>query len=149
MEEKIEFFVRCQDLLIRHHPESEFIITKENWNEKKDFAIDFVNRYKGWVYSDATICALFNKVRVEDEKNPTKTLKRYYFQESAPDFNAYCIDFVVFRKLIDCIAFCKSQYSPEIKYVLFVKNNEVKLYHTDKLLTHLSAPLSHFVLGGS
>lgn len=144
-EEKIEFFVKCQSLLVAHHPDSEFILTKENWRDRIGFARNFIERYKGYCYADDNICVLFNKVKIIDPKDPIKALKDHIYQEPAIDFNAYSIDFVVFKKLADCLGFCLAQYSPQIVYVLFVKNNEVKLYEAARLLDKLNAPLVAFV----
>lgn len=138
---KLEFFAKCQELLIKYHPESEFILTKENFEERKEFALDFVKKYKGFAYWDDTICILFNKVRVEDPRNPVKILKDHLYQEPREDYNAVTVDFVVFRQLTDCIGFCRAQYNPQIEYVVFVRHNEVKLYPTAKLLSGVSGHL--------
>jgi hypothetical protein len=137
---RLEFFANCQRLLIEFHPTSEFLFTKENYAERKVFVLDFLHKYKGYCYYDDNICVLFNKVKVEDPRNPVKVVKDHIYKEPVEDFNAYSIDFVVFRKLSDCLNFCQAQYSPRIQYVCFVKNNEVKLYETSKLLAHLNGP---------
>jgi hypothetical protein len=143
--EKVEFFVHCQELLVKFHPKSHFVFTKENLAERTHWVESFLSKYKGYTYSDENICVLFNKVRVDDARNPNKVLKDHVYREPASDFNAVSIDFVVFRKLGDCLAFCKDQYSPQIEWIVFVKNNEIKLYKTKDLLVHLNAPLSVFL----
>jgi hypothetical protein len=148
-ESKVEFFANCQRLLINFHPDSEFLFTTDNYAERKLFVLDFLHKYKGYCYSDDNICVLFNKVKVEDPRNPIKVIKDHIYKEPAEDFNAYSIDFVVFRKLSDCMNFCQAQYSPRIEYVLFVKNNEVKLYETSKLLAHLNGPLGRLAMFGN
>lgn len=144
-DEKIDFFVKCQKLLVENHPKSEFIFTQENSRERKYWANQLLLKYKGYVYADDKICILFNHVRVDDPKNPKDTLKKMIYQPPAENFNAVAIDFVVFRKLGDCIEFCKSQYVPQIEWIVFVKNNEIKLYKTKDLLMHLNAPLMMFL----
>ena len=140
MSDKIEFFAKCQELLVKHHPTSEFVLTRENFEERKDYALDFIKRYKGFAYADDNVCVLFNKVRVEDPKNPVKVIKDHLYQEPREiDYNAVSVDFVVFRQLEDCIGFCRAQYRPQMEYVVFVRHNEVKLYPTKRLLEGLSA----------
>lgn len=143
--DKVDFFVGCQELLARHHPKSPFLFTKENMEERRFWVESFLNKYKGYAYADGNICVLFNKVRVDDARNPNKVLKDHFYAAPRADFNAVSIDFVVFRKLGDCFDFCKSQYSPQIEWIVFVKNNELKLYKTKDLLMHLNAPLSAFL----
>jgi hypothetical protein len=143
--DKVEFFVKCQELLVAHHPESEFIFTKENLESRRHWVDDFLTKYKGYAYADENICVLFNKVRVDDPKNPTKVLKDAMYQPPREDHNAVSIDFVVFKKLGDCMNFCKSNYSPHIEWIIFVKKNEIKLYKTKDLLVHLNAPLTMFL----
>jgi hypothetical protein len=139
-EQQVDFFIKCQELLVKYHPNSQFLFTKENLEERRHWVEGFLKKYKGYVYADDNICVLFNKVRVDDARNPQKTLKDYFYSEPAENFNAVSIDFVVFRKLGDCMEFCKSQYSPQIEWIVFVKNNELKLYKTKDLLVHLNAP---------
>lgn len=146
-EEKINFFVKCQELLINHHPNSQFLLKKENLEEKKHFILEFIKKYKGFTYYDDNVCILFNKIFIKDERDPIGALKDHLYQEPQENYNTYSVDFVVFRYLTDCIEFCRSQYTEQIKYLLFVKNNEVKLYRTEKLLTRLTnVPLTNFQL---
>jgi hypothetical protein len=144
-EQKIDFFVKCQTLLIAHHPTSEFLFTETNLKERKEFVYQFFHKYKGFFYQDENVCVLYNKIKVEDEGNPIKALKDHMYRPPVADYNAISIDFVVFRKLEDCFVFCKTHYEAQIAYILFVKNNNIKLYKTAHLLKSLSsAPLVMF-----
>lgn len=141
--EKIEFFARCQKLLLAHHPSSPFLLTQENYAARKSHALDFIRKYKGYVYADDRICILFNKIRIDDPRNPNQALKDNLFGEPRPlDYNAISVDFVVFKALEDCAEFCKSQHSPQIAYILFVRHGEVKLHAADKLLASLNGARS-------
>lgn len=133
-EEKIDFFIKCQSLLVKYHPESEFIFRQDNYETRKQFVKDFVNNYKGFCFSDDNICILFNHVHVENPDDPIKILKDHIYQAPKEDFNCVSVDFVVFRELHDCAKFVGDNNAPNIKYVLFVKNNEIKLYETEKLV---------------
>lgn len=143
--EKVEFFIKCQELLLAEHPTSEFIFTKDNVEARKYWVNQFLEKYKGYVYYDDKICVLFNRVRVDDPKDPKGILKKIVYQPPHENFNAVSLDFVVFRKLGDCMEFCKSQYIPQIEWIVYVKKNELKLYKTKDLLIHLNAPLTMFV----
>ena len=137
-EEKANFFVKCQEILINHHPESEFIFRQDNVKDRMEFARSFLNKYKGFAYSNNEICLLFNKVVVKDPKNPVKVIKDHVYQPPQANFNAFSIDFVVFRKLVDCLSFCKFYYTPQIEYLLFVRHNDVKLYKADQLIQKMA-----------
>jgi len=139
--EKIDFFVNCQKLLLNNHPTSEFLLTKDNLEEKKYYALEFIKKYKGYCYNDENVCILYNKFKIIEPTNPKKELKDHIFKEPENDFNCVLIDFVVFRKMIDCLQFIKKEDESKIEYVLFVKNNEVKLYNKNKLLEKLNSPL--------
>jgi hypothetical protein len=138
--EQIDFFAQCQRLLIEHHPHSEFLLTKENFTQRKEYALTFIKKYKGYAHADNAICVLYNKIYVADPRNPIKVIKDHlYAGPRTLDYNAISIDFVVFKQLADCMGFCKTHYNPQIKYVVFVRHNEVKLYTTEKLLNALNA----------
>lgn len=134
---KADFFVKCQELLIQHHPDSPFIITKENWGTRRPNMLVLLD-YKGFCYRNNDVCVLYNLIRVEDPKDIPRIVRETFFQPPHPDYNAIAIDFVVFKELKDCLEFCKTRYEPRIANVVYVKNNEPKVYPTDKLLAHLA-----------
>ena len=137
-EEKIDFFVNCQKLLIAHHPNSDFIFRKNSGSDKISMAIDFCHKYKGYMYQNENICILFNKIVVTDPKeNPAIILKNHMYKEPDPNYNGWSIDFVVFRDVKDCLQFCKTFYHPRISHIIFVKNNQPKIYPTTKFLSRL------------
>lgn len=133
-EKKVDFFVKCQELLIQYHPDSPFICRADNLEVRKKFVADFLKNYKGFCYQNDNICILYNHVKVEDPKDPIGAVKAHLYKPPQVEYNGVSVDFVVFRKLEDCLGFCKAQYKPNIQYILFVKNNEVKLYETESLL---------------
>jgi hypothetical protein len=140
LEERVAFFVQCQQILITYHPDSVYLTDRKNLKERLSFARDFIQKYKGYCYADEKICVLFNKIRVDNPTDPVGALKLHLYQEPRTlDFNTYAIDFAVFRQLEDCLDFCKVHNSPQVKYVLFVHHNEVKLYDKAKLLSGVGA----------
>ena len=58
-EEKIAFFQRCQDLLIKNQPDSEFVLKTNTHN--KNYFLDLFLKYKGLAYSSERLAVLFNK----------------------------------------------------------------------------------------
>lgn len=137
VEEKIQFFLKCQRLLVTFHPKSQYVFTKNNAQEKLAFAKDLISQYKGFCYQDENVAALFNRIVVADPSDPVGAVKANLYKHPHPDFNAVSVDFVVFRKIEDCIALCKSQYTPRMEYIIFVKNNQPKLYKTGPFMAQI------------
>lgn len=135
--EKVDFFKGCQELLIKYHPNSEFIIRENNLNQRLQYAIDFCNRYKGYTYASDSVKVLFNKIKLTDPNNPIQAIKEHAYKEPRSDYNAVSIDFVVFRAINDCLEFCKENYDPRIEFIVFVKNGKPKLYRADNLLSKI------------
>lgn len=132
--QKIDFFIQCQKLMIKHHPGSSFIIREKNLNKALDSFCANINQYKGFVYSDANICVLWNHIFVEDPKNINKILTDNAYRPPNPAFNGVSIDFAVFRKMEESLLFIRQNYQPQIKHVLFIREGHPKLYDADAIL---------------
>lgn len=143
-EEKLEFFLKCQSLLVEHHPDSPFVFREDNVDDRMKDSRAFLFNYKGLIYMDDNICVLFNKIKRDEGMSAVEVLNKYKFQPPDPDFNAVSIDFVVFRNLKDCAEWTKNQYDPRIKYVIYVKNGTPQFYQTEKLISRIfQMPLAH------
>jgi len=136
-EEKIEFFLHGQNLLLQYHTHSPFLFRRNNVQERLNYVREVLEKYKGYCYMDDFIIVLFNHVVVEDPKNVIETLKKYQFNPPDPNFNALSVDFVIFRSMTDCMNWCKSKYDPKIKYVVYVKNGKPQIFKTEKLISRL------------
>ncbi len=137
-EERVNFFIKCQEILQKYHPDSPFIFTKANLNDRKSYFKDFYNKYKGFAHIDENVCILFNKIKLEDARDPVRTVRENLWRKPNENYNAFMIDFVAFREMQDCLSFCQKEYKEIIKYILFARNNDIKVYETDKLLKKLS-----------
>jgi hypothetical protein len=136
-EQKIDFFIQCQKLLIAHHPKSEFIFTEKNLKSRLEHVKDLSIKYKGFCHFNENICLLYNKIKINNINEPIQALKENMYQPPKDDFNAMAIDFVVFRKLEDCLRFCRDNYDDRIKYIMFIKNNKPKIYETKKFVSNI------------
>ena len=136
-EEKIDFLLHCQKLLIDFHPDSSFIFRKDNVQERLAHANFLASQYQGFCYQNDYLNILFNKIVVTDINEPVSALKNYMLRPPDPNYNAVSIDFVVFRALGDCAEWVKSQYDPRIQYILYVKNGTPQIYKTEKLLAKM------------
>lgn len=136
-QDKIDFFIKCQKMLITHHFDSPFIFNKDNIKERLTYAADIFHKYKGMCYSDDNVCVLFNYIKLEDPEDPISALKQHAFQPSTIDYNAVSIDFVVFRELKDCLSFCSTNYNANIQYVIFVKDGKPKVHKTTEFVSRI------------
>lgn len=139
IEQKVDFFVKCQKLLIKHHTNSSFVIRANNLEKSVNTFASHVKDYQGYYYCNDNICVLFNYIRVDDsdQLNKTQTLRENAYKAPAENHNGVSIDFVVFRDMADSLEFILSQDSPKIKYVLFVKDGKIKLHRKEDLLKKL------------
>lgn len=136
-EAKIDFFVKCQGLLLKYHPDSNFLVRARDLAAKLSYVQDFFAKYQGYYWSDDNICVLYNHVIVTDNTDPALAIRSNMWKSPHPEYNAASIDFVVFRDKMDCLTWVKSRYNPRIQYVIYVKNNQPKIYKTDQLVGRL------------
>lgn len=132
--DKIEFFVNCQALMLKHHPASNFIVKESRLAKTLEIFQDNIQRYKGFVYSDDNICVLWNKIIVTDALNVNRVVTENAYLPPNPNFNAVSIDFAVFRKIEDCFAFIKNNHEEKMKHVLFIREGKPKIYPIEQIL---------------
>lgn len=136
-EQKVDFFVNCQKLLINHHSNSEFVIRESKLNEAVDIFLNQINKYKGYYYSDDNVCILWNHVYVSDPTDTQGELIKNAYQEPNPNYNAVSMDFVVCRKSSDILDFIKNYDEDRIKYLLSVKYGRAKILNKEDLVKNI------------
>lgn len=127
-QEKVEFFVTCQRLLVAHHPNSQFVVRKDNVQTNLHYIKTFLANYKGCVYQDDNVCVLYNYLYLTNVGEPELDVRARMYQEPAEHYNAMMVDFVVFRELKDCLAFARLKHDPKLSYALFARHNAIKVY---------------------
>lgn len=137
-EEKVNFFVRCQEILKNHHPESPFAFTTINFNDRKNYFKGFYEKYQGFAYTDENVCILFNKIILKDARNPIEAVKENQWKGPKENYNAFMIDFATFSSVEQCLPFIKANYVPQIKYALYARHQDIKIYPVEKLILSLS-----------
>jgi hypothetical protein len=136
-QEKIDFFIKIQKMLIINHPNSPFIFNKNNLKERLQYCGDLFHKYNGFSYSDENASILFNYIKMEDEKNPIESIKKYSFQSPAPDYNAIVIDFAVSKNLKDYLDFCRKVYNSNIQWVVFIHKGKPTIYRALDYITKI------------
>ena len=136
--EKIDFFIKCQELMLKYHPDSQFIVREKALPKTLEAFSDNIIKYKGYCYKDDNICVLWNKIIVSDSKNVNRAVKENAYKPPQDNFNGVSIDFAVFRKISDCFLFIKNNYEPQMKYVLFIREGKPKLYPIETILNGIN-----------
>ena len=133
--QKIDFFVKCQELMLKYHPNSPFVVREDSLKQSLDAFANNINRYKGFVHSDENICLLWNYVHISDEHDENRALVENGYKAPHPEYNAVSMDFVVCRKVRDYYEFIKQYDEPRIQYILSVKYQKAKIINKSKLIS--------------
>jgi hypothetical protein len=128
MQEKIDFFVKCQQLLLTHHPNSPFLFRQDNAQRRLAFVKPMCEGYKGFCYSNDNVCIIFNKIWVPHPEQIAQSIVSSQYQPPAQPYNTALIDFVVFRELKDCWDLVSQQFDANLQYIAFVRHNQVRIY---------------------
>jgi hypothetical protein len=137
IEEKVDFFVNCQKLLIKYYPDSQFLIRENNLQEAIETFYNQIKRYKGYFYCDDYVFVLWNHIFIEDPKDINNELIKNAYKEPNPNYNAVSLDFVACRKWEDTLKFIKETNEDKIKYLLLVKNGNPRIYNKEELINKI------------
>ncbi len=91
-EGKTSFFQKCQDLLIKNQPDSEFILSRGMIS--KNYFLDLFLMYKGFAYYSDNIALLINKKRYDSLREAQAMYFKDLYNEPDENANCYTIDFV-------------------------------------------------------
>ncbi len=136
-EEKIDFFVKCQELLIKYHPNSPFIIRENGLSNTLDAFENNIKKYQGFSYADEHICVLWNKIFVTDPTNLNRVITENAYMPPKEKFNGVSIDFAVFNSMIHCQNFIKDNDDESIKYILFIREGKPKIYKKEEIINRM------------
>jgi len=120
--------------MLKHHPNSPFIIRERTLDKALEAFQDNILRYQGYCYADENICVLWNKIIISDPLNVNRAITENAYQPPNPNFNAASIDFAVFRKIDDCFAFIKQNNESQMKHILFIREGKPKIYPIETIL---------------
>jgi len=134
LDDKVDFFVKCQKLMINYHPNSSFVIKESSLDQSIDVFVNNIQKYQGFFFYNENICVLWNHIIISDPQNIKQAIIDNAYKAPSAQYNAVSIDFAVFRKISDCIDFIKQNDEPEIKFVLFIKDGKPKIYKKDDLI---------------
>ena len=127
-EEKIAFFQKCQDLLIKNQPTSPYIMRHGQANSRT-YLYDIFLRYKGLVYETNEIIVMFNKLRCSGREDIIENYRENLFSLPHPEPNTYTIDFVTAKLNKEMLMELKPYFSdPGIEYVSFLRGQNLTVF---------------------
>jgi hypothetical protein len=135
-EEKIEFFQKCQDLLVKNQPESEFILREEA--ENRDYFLDLFLKYKGFAYTSEKIAVLFNKHRINSLPEAQEAYQDKVFDPPAPDANTYTVDFITTKMSKDVLQELYPVFHENLEFMCFLRMGKVSFFRFDVLKSALA-----------
>ena len=112
-------------------------MTRGNAEAQKEFYKKFIKEYKGFCFYNDDIVVFYNKAQTDDPRNVIGAIKKNLMAPPANPFNTCAIDFAAFKNFGAAKVFFEKVDEPDYKYVLFVKNNEPKLYLKEELLRNI------------
>ena len=129
-EGKIQFFQKCQDLLLVNQPSSPWIL--RSGGDQRNYFVDLFIRYKGIAYQTEKVVILFNKLRYEDKDDILQNHVTRMFESPAQDPNTYSIDFIT-AKLTPEILLEADDYfrDPGIKWVCFLRGQKLSVFNIE------------------
>jgi len=137
--EKVEFFIHCQELMLKYHPKSSFVIREGSLDKALEVFQDNINKYQGYYYSNDNICVLWNKIAISDPINVKRVIKESAYQPPSEHYSGVSIDFATFKNITDVKEFIIKNDEERIKYVLFIKEGKPKIYKKDEIINRLPA----------
>lgn len=137
VQEKVEFFVHCQKLLVEFHPDSSFICRESNTQDRLNQIKTWAEKYKGICYWNDQVCVLYNRIVVSDPAQPERAIQHAMYQAPDDNYNAVVIDFAAFRDIKDCVGFVRENYDPKIGHVLFARHGKIKIYPVVNIVSQI------------
>lgn len=136
-DEKIQFFLKCQQIGAQYHPNSPYTVTRDSIKTFLDFYKKISQEYRGYIYEGENVCALFNLVEYNPSLSMKESLASYIYQPPHEKYNAVLIDFLAARNLRDSIELKNHIYHDKIQFILAVRNFDLEVIPVKKMLERL------------
>jgi len=128
-EERLDFFQRCQDMLVKHNPNSPYIM-RYGSPVTKSYFFDVFLRYQGILYETDKIIVMFNKHRCSGREEIIEKYRENLFLPPHPEPNTYSIDFVSSSQLNkEILTELKPFFSDDgMEYISFLRGQNLTVF---------------------
>jgi hypothetical protein len=128
MDEKLDFFQRCQDLLVKNQPKSPYILKSRRSANKKYF-MDILLRYKGIAYQSERMAMLFNKHHYSTKEEIHEQYEVSLFPSPHPNPNSYSVDFITSTVSKELLEEVRPFFPTEgIEYIFFLRGQKISVF---------------------
>jgi len=134
-DEKIKIFKKCQELLLKYYPKSEFVVRRSFLSGKRHKTLEtLVKLYRDFngnvIIRDDTL--IFFKIL--NIKDGLKDIYAKYDKPSDDVGNTILVTFAVFlSKMTDIKALIQEELEGQIEKIAFSRNGKFRIYSLDKL----------------
>jgi len=130
-EERLTLFQKCQDLLVKHQPDSEWVL-RRGGRYNKTFFIDVFIRYKGLVYESDDIVVLFNKQWYVSRDDIIERQRDDLWRPPHKTPNTYSIDFIASSLTKEILQELEPYFNdPGMKYVCFLRGAKLSVFNVE------------------
>lgn len=131
-EEKMQFFQRCQDLLIKTNPNSPYILKKDGPSRNKNYFIDIFLKYQGFVYETDAIILLFNKLHFENTNDIYDRYRNRLFDTPDENPNTYTVDFIASKLDPEILSGMEPYFKDAgMKWVCFLRGQKLSIFDAE------------------
>jgi len=139
-EERIEFFQRCQDLLLETAPESPYILRQGDVARNKSYFLDIFLKYQGLIYESDGIILLFNKLQYEDKDHIYEQYRDRLFHSPDKEPNTYSVDFIAAKLDPKILSEMEPYFKDEgMKWVCFLRGQQLSVFDAESLKNSVKA----------
>jgi len=135
-EEKVAFFQKCQDLLVKNFPNSEYILRGDL--HKKDFYLDLFLKYKGFVYESEKVALLFNKIEHFPQELVIEPYQKRVFDPPALKPNCYAIDFLTTKGSLEIVKELLPHFNEGFEYISFLRGGRISVFNFKRFLVAIN-----------
>jgi hypothetical protein len=128
-EEKLQFFQRCQDLLLETTPDSPYVLRQGDLDRNRSYFLDIFLRYQGLVYESDGIILLFNKLQYENKDQIYEHYRQRLFHPPDKNPNTYTVDFIASKLDPKILSEMEPYFKDEgMKWVCFLRGQKLSIF---------------------
>ena len=134
-EEKIDLFQKNQDLLIKHKPESEFVIRniKNIKSKVVQYYFDIIKNYKGKVAIHPDFVLFFHIMQINDFHDASEYATKRAAGDFSEDGNCLFVEYIVGKASLENLKSLEDYFKDKnVKVISYVKHENIKVVEFDK-----------------
>ena len=134
-EEKIDLFQKNQDLLIKYHPKSEFVIRdiRDVGRKILQYYFDLIRKYKGKAAVHKDFLLFFHIMQISDFDDASEYGRKRMIGDFHEDGNCLFIEYIVGKASLENLTGLEDYFKDKnVKVISYVKHENIKVVQFDK-----------------